>query len=368
MMHRYAHQLSMCKESSSSDLLTSERTIRRHLQPNKQYKFVYCGVEKIASTFWRRLLQLINRKEVKSPYSIKPNKIMENYVDTIKSTTFELVWMLRSYKKFMFVRNPFSRLLSVYVDKLFSPNPYYWENLGSRVASIARGKNNFCGHDVTFREFLDYVIYLEEHKPTMRDAHFIPASQLCVPCHVMYDFVGKLETFETDAIYILNQLNISKYIPFLKDFSGQSIIDTIRDVAASFVDFRNDSVKCLINISDGLKRVWRKLQIRGIIAEELTLPIKRNEARVISEKDLFNTLVIAHSHSKKYDLSAQKQKYLKQAYSIIPIEIMNKISKLYEQDFRIFNYPSDLIGAEKGQEIDIFAFRSQVNNTFKSYK
>lgn len=56
--------------------------------------------------------------------------------------------------KVMFTRQPYSKLLSAYVDKLYSPNPFFWGKIGRHIVRKFRSrpsaKSVACGHDVTF--------------------------------------------------------------------------------------------------------------------------------------------------------------------------------------------------------------------------
>ena len=54
----------------------------------------------------------------------------------------------------MFTREPYGKLLSGYVDKLFAPNPYFWKAIGRLIIRKFRKdpspESLTCGHDVTF--------------------------------------------------------------------------------------------------------------------------------------------------------------------------------------------------------------------------
>ena len=53
----------------------------------------------------------------------------------------------------MFTREPYSKLLSGYVDKLWAPNPYFWGTVGSHAIKAFRKPQRSdvrCAHDLTF--------------------------------------------------------------------------------------------------------------------------------------------------------------------------------------------------------------------------
>lgn len=93
--------------------------------------------------------------------------------------------------RFMFVREPYSRLLSAFVDKLFCPNPYFWKSIGTYIMKNFRTNateaSMNCGHDVTFPEVVKYVIHAQQ-TGKHRDGHFIPTHDHCNLCLVKYHF------------------------------------------------------------------------------------------------------------------------------------------------------------------------------------
>ena len=63
---------------------------------------------------------------------------------------------------------------------------------------------------VTFEEFLRYVI-IDFVRPTgnQMDEHWRPQYQLCSPCNVEYDFIGRFEHVNDDAKHVLAKLTAS---------------------------------------------------------------------------------------------------------------------------------------------------------------
>ncbi|CAG2215899.1 unnamed protein product [Mytilus edulis] len=223
MTNRYLHQLSQCKRLRDMEIKTSERMFRRQLQPNKAHKFIYCGIEKAGSTFWRRLLQHVQLGTVQTPYRIRPELANSYYVDLSKSTLLEVLGLLKSFTKFIF------------------------------------------------------------------------------------------------------------------NFKNQAVFDALYDVSHTFVEFRKEASKCL-SFEESLKRTWRKLQFRGIIADEINLPFSYKEAENITEEKLLSTFIKANKQSQKFDLRSQKQKHLMYAYSTISLQTLEKLVEVFMIDFKIFDY------------------------------
>jgi hypothetical protein len=119
--------------------------------------------------------------------------------------------VIQNSDKFMFVRDPYSRILSGYVDKLFCPNEAYQKtSLGAFIVSEIREDASslslHCGHDVTFPEFVKYII-LSEKRRIYRDRHFTPMYEHCRPCQIPYDFIGKFESFKKDISFLIDVWN-----------------------------------------------------------------------------------------------------------------------------------------------------------------
>ena len=119
---------------------------------------------------------------------------------------------LRTYYKFMVVRHPLVRLLSAYRDKLGGANEYYNRRLGRHIVASYRSAPSrnatSLGDDVTFKEFVSYV--LAEQGGKQANDHWLRYWQVCDPCRVKYDAVAKLETMAADAETILPRLSPDK--------------------------------------------------------------------------------------------------------------------------------------------------------------
>ena len=126
---------------------------------------------------------------------------------------------LATYRKFIFVRHPLERLVSAYLNK-FGPLgrlTFYQEIIGRQILRLFRpGFHDAAtaGDDVTFREFIQFVIH--EYSTSLRwmDVHWKPAADLCQPCLIDYDFVGKYATLMDDAEWLLDELDLPARIRF----------------------------------------------------------------------------------------------------------------------------------------------------------
>ena len=59
--------------------------------------------------------------------------------------------------------------------------------------------------------FEDFVNYLLSRDNTKGDPHFLTYLSACQVCDAQYDYVIKMETFESDMEYLKQKLNLSEY-------------------------------------------------------------------------------------------------------------------------------------------------------------
>lgn len=110
--------------------------------------------------------------------------------------------VLASFRIFTFVRNPFSRIYSCYLDKVAR------KSMVSQPVWKALGKNET--DEVTFDEFLDF---LEDGKNIYTDPHWARQADLTPIPMDRFDLVGHVETFEKDYVALLTLLGIADRPP-----------------------------------------------------------------------------------------------------------------------------------------------------------
>lgn len=328
-----------------------------HIYATKSGDMQFCPIWKVGTTFLKRLFMIENLNEynnLTNPYSIS---FSVNYDGSRKEIS-----NMDSSKKVMFVRNPYQRLLSCYVDKLLAPNPVYWRLIGIPAIKHVRKefskKSETCGHDLTFSEFIKYVIsametpsrgFLGKSRRNLglsRDPHFEQQTVICKPCHLKYDFVGKMESFKEDSLELVRQMNLSAVAEFLKE-NGSSLAaeDAINDTTSQpvFGGFKEKYLSC-ISEKEALQRAWQKLQIRGLIGNN-SLEITDTEAKVLTFEQFQHMAMEARNKSSKEERNAVKRHFYYRMYETVPLEDLERISRIYQDDFDLFEYdsrPSDL--------------------------
>ena len=201
--------------------LTISRYQSRSLLVDDHLKVIYCVVPKVACTNMKNVLVNLSRQQwgpgdVLRNTSIdvhNPTKLAAiglNYLHTYNA--MESQQRLEDYYKFMFVRDPLERLLSAYLDKFVKKNKwtrYFHMNYGRFIIQTFRDNPSpeslANGSDVKFSEFVKFVIFQWRRKERP-DNHWMPMVDLCHPCTLRYDFIGKFETLTRDSSFLLDKI------------------------------------------------------------------------------------------------------------------------------------------------------------------
>ncbi|GAB1598741.1 carbohydrate sulfotransferase 11-like [Argonauta hians] len=190
---------------------------------NDPFGFMYCQIPKVACTNWRRVLLVLtgyyNTTKGSRLKSMDVHNSYDKYLTYLSDLSAGgISYRLRNYKKFLFVREPFQRLVSAFRNKIHSSkNEYFFQRFGriilKRYRNSSMSESSMRKTNVKFSEFVQYLLDMSNKKTVLNDhwGHFSP---LCHPCAIKYDFIGKYETLERDAHFILRNLAPNKSVTF----------------------------------------------------------------------------------------------------------------------------------------------------------
>ncbi|XP_076060446.1 carbohydrate sulfotransferase 11-like isoform X2 [Oratosquilla oratoria] len=193
-----------------------------HMHVDDENQVLYCYVPKVACTSWKRIwMKLIGVVEPTTNISTIDRFRVHTSLPTLLFPEYEN-WtkdILKTYKKFMFTRHPFDRVLSAFKDKLESEDKKsgynFHDEIGTKIEKRYRGHEMAKGHNVTFSEFIRFISEPGYGTFEQRNEHWLSVHEVCNPCTVDYDFIGKYETLKEDSEYVLKWMGISDLIgPF----------------------------------------------------------------------------------------------------------------------------------------------------------
>jgi hypothetical protein len=161
-----------------------------------------------------------------NPLAIKANDVhheLDKHLSYLSDLSpREIKHRIRTYRKFIFVREPFERLLSAYRNKFAGKGATYFHMAyGRRIIKRYRehpsNESLASGNDVTFPEFVQYMVSPDIGAPLQGyNEHWAHYYTLCHPCTISYDFVGKYETLDNDIDHILKMLSLDNVVKFPK--------------------------------------------------------------------------------------------------------------------------------------------------------
>ncbi|KAK8726690.1 hypothetical protein OTU49_009998 [Cherax quadricarinatus] len=207
--------------------LLSARKYLYNLLLDERHKAIYCYVPKVACTNWKRMMMILSGRTNKTnPLNISSHVPHEEGVLTRLSGTrmksSHLNYKLRTYTKFLFVRHPMERLVSAYRNKLVINSTSaadFKRRYGVTIMRKYRKGVNALnvtknGHGVTFAEFVSYLIDTRQDSFQSLNEHWAPYVDLCHPCTIRYNIIGKYETLEEDSEYILRKIGAPRDLHF----------------------------------------------------------------------------------------------------------------------------------------------------------
>ncbi|XP_026223078.1 carbohydrate sulfotransferase 11-like isoform X1 [Anabas testudineus] len=194
----------------------------KHLIVDDEHRLIYCYVPKVACTNWKRVLMVLTSDgRYTDPLAIPANEahVAGNLRTLSEFSVSEINKRLRSYLKFIFVREPFERLVSAYRNKFTrNYNTAFHKRYGTKI--IRRHRPNpepkalREGNDVSFQEFVQYLVDPRTQREEPFNEHWERVHSLCHPCLIHYDVVGKYETLEPDSQAVLRLAGVEGTVKF----------------------------------------------------------------------------------------------------------------------------------------------------------
>ncbi|XP_054608924.1 carbohydrate sulfotransferase 12-like [Dunckerocampus dactyliophorus] len=233
----------MCKEEKEAFSKEKDKRINEvlyNLLVDDEHGIIYCFIPKVACGNWKRFMQVLKHGEpYPDPQGIPP-EVAHNPKGLTSLASFPKVEReakLKHYTKFMFVREPFVRLISAFREKFLKINQYYYEVYG-RVFLRRYGNQPDPPLKVTEAfalgirpSFYSFVQYLLDPMTNTHpfEPHWKQFHHQCQPCFIEYDFIGHQETLAEDALQLLTALNLEERIKFPPAYQNMTNPSSVSD-------------------------------------------------------------------------------------------------------------------------------------------
>lgn len=313
----------------------------------------YCKVPKAGSSFMTEVFFALDKdRNNQNGTSISKSKSVDDIfemsrriVHAIGNNKLQTTPLLRDddtkTTALLVSRDPYSRLYSAFIDK------FYLFGLVKASVEISKSKKkriSNCGYDVTFQEFLDYVMK-NAYGGYPINRHWAPVYLLCHACDVRYDVVSKMDTLSSDMENILDNINVSYSM-------RQSLINVIQSkydnksaisLIQTYMKFWKQYEKLCPKLIDYLLKIWKSFKIQGKLKSDVPFPKRRFSNAIKKGTNSDGVIDLFLEYMTKYKLSArerrlQRRSYLVKAYAEVSDTTIGKIQELYELDFRLFQY------------------------------
>ena len=246
---RWAHVYHMCSKFGLSATLKNKGSVMEtahicgkslNISVDDVNKIVWVRVPKAGFTSTRIFMRMLNTK----------NKLYESLEHEDETNRF--LWQ-EGFRKLMFSRHPFTRILSAYKNKLEDIKrsrqkcSINWQkDFGWKIVEKYRSekdKRKINREEPTFKEFVNFVVNGECFKQPMYVQayhHWIPVYWLTLPCGYNYTIFGKLETYTEDMKYIVRKFNLKRIEPLWRNSEGG-------DVQSYYKQINSDELRALYN-------------------------------------------------------------------------------------------------------------------------
>ena len=199
-----------------------------------QHKYIYVATPKAAcSTIKATLIRMeLDDKTLKFADSeVVHDRRLSPHLNPKQIGSFKEIIADPSFFKFCFVRNPYDRVLSCYLDKIEG-------NAAQKGPLMTQlGRDLFKNETITFREFIELV---GAQPISLMNGHWRMQYYQTMQDTIPYDFVGKVESFAEDMATVSEAVGHD----VLEFYDGQRLKQT--DSVSKRQDYYDEDLKELV--------------------------------------------------------------------------------------------------------------------------
>lgn len=201
-------------------------TVYKNFLLSPDQKHVFCYVPKVACTNWKCLFRQANGADDWLDSRICHDRHGSGLTYLDGSDPSDFARLCKANSRTVMVRDPFTRILSAYLDKIRRridggvikeigrQSDNHWSKVANEISFFLPNWLDGCDEKNMFKGFLKWLAH-SEHAFT-RDEHWAPQVVISACETVNFDIVAKFEELPESANEILEALNFSQSFPTQK--------------------------------------------------------------------------------------------------------------------------------------------------------
>ena len=231
---------------------------KRHIYVVDKHKLMFCYIPKVGCSNWKRILMILqdNSRSIDDIDSREAHA--RNKLPVLRQYTGkQLQRRMRTYRKFLWVRHPLSRITSAYKNKyadlkVLRTAPMVLKRYAFRIMRKYRAnptkRELQTGENITWSEWLQYIADPTEQDKF--DRHWKEMYKLCSPCAIDYDYIGKLENTKEEADYIMDKLEVSHIVRYPSNENSHPTNTSVHGAQGQFVNATKFQLRRISQIYD----------------------------------------------------------------------------------------------------------------------
>lgn len=172
-------------------------------------KYLFHSIGKSANSTVKHFLYLIEyqgtRYKTKSLHDRQSSPCLSPF--QLSNELYEEVFFSKDYFRFTFVRNPYTRLLSCYLDRIIP-------KVSAPYRQLISVTDKEIGYDFSFKEFIEIIC---QQEPYDQNNHWrLQFDDSCAKL-IPYTYIGKQETFAENMEFVWSKIARGIKVPDFKN-------------------------------------------------------------------------------------------------------------------------------------------------------
>lgn len=202
---------------------TTRKDLNYRVNMSRRYRFLYVETPKVACSTIKLTLQSVEAGEPVPKENVHNKQRSPLLSPQDDWGLFKELLNAPTAFRFTFVRHPYTRVLSAYLEKIV-------ESAEWKQHSVFRERRSELGLPVEGPvSFAQFVAALCDADPRLMDNHWRPLSRLTVPHVIDYDFIGRFENFSRDLAFVCETIGLEGSAPRVVDNHATGASERVKE-------------------------------------------------------------------------------------------------------------------------------------------